>query len=936
MVAFVAPDYLWLLLLLLPVWGVAVAARGVLPAWRLWPGLLLRTLGIVALVLALAGMQLVRPATQPGVVFLLDVSDSVPLSQRAAAEAYIQQALAQMPADALSGIVLFGERAVVERLPDDSRTLGHLEHLPPGGQTNIQDAVLLGKTLLPADSRQRLVLLSDGGENRGDALAAARSVAARGVPIDVVITGGGSDGLDGQISSIELPSVVGAGQGLRMVIHIESRGPPEAWPLAARLVVEERLTGTDSPQHIRIAEQTVQLRGEPQQFTLRLPPPSEHFARYVVRLEAPGDGRTENNVAEAFSFVRGQPRVLLVEGNAGVAEHLAQPLVAATLEVERVSPDDLPSALSALIAYDAIVLVDVPSRALDKRTDIALATYVRDLGRGLAMVGGEQSFGAGNWRNTFVEEALPVAMDIRTPELRQPPVSIVVIIDVSGSMGNREGGYTKIQLAAEGAARIASLIRDEDEITVIPFDSQSQGMIGPLPGTRRDEAIERIATIGAGGGGINAYDALQEAAAVIRQRTAPVRHIIMIADGNDTQQQEGARDLVRSLQSEGVTISAVAVGSGGDVPFLRDVVSLGEGRFFLTMRAADIPTILTHEAHVVIQPLVQEGEFAPRNIAPHPIVRDLSPAFPPLYGYVSTTPEARSQVILQTEKGEPLLVVWQYGLGRSLAWTSDLSGKWARDLLGWPDYQRFVTQMIAWLLPAENTQRMTLDAQMVGGSLVLVSQVQTETGTPATGLQVAGQIVASNGVQRAVVLREVAPGRYRTTIDDAPPGVSLVQLLATDAQGQPVVSVTGGAMVPFSAEYRSGGENPALLHTLATLTGGRTNPPPAAVSDPVASRGEAHVVREIAFPLVWAALALLVLDVVWRRILWRAGGASFRRVGVGGDGRPAIQQPPPTLRGQPHDKAPPPQPTPAPEDPLDRLRAAQERARKRVRGESDE
>jgi uncharacterized membrane protein len=924
MLAFLFPAFLWLFLLLVPIWALALAVPRRLSAWRFWGSLTLRTIGLCALVLALAGIQIVQPVRETQVVFLLDSSDSVTLSQRAQAETYLQQALAELPPVDRAGIVVFGEQAEVERLPNDQQLLGQITTFPPGTNTNIQEAIHLGLALLPAETQRRLVLLSDGGENSGDAQAAAQIAASQGIPIDVVTLDDSPDGLDAQISGLELPASVGEGQRLRLAINVDSRGPAEALPTSARLLVEYR--PAEGPQ--TLADQEVQLDGGPQRFTVTLPPPPPEatFHRYVVRLVAEGDARPENNIAEAFTLVRSRPRVLLVEGTPQAARNLQQTLDAADLEIELVPPERVPSGLGGLIAYDAVVLVDVPERSLDERTQNNLRAYVQDLGRGLAMIGGPHSFGAGGWRDTPVEEALPVAMDIRS-EVRQPPVSIVVIIDVSGSMSIEENGISKVQLAAEGAIRIAENIRDEDELTVIPFDSAPQGIVGPIAGVQRDEAIERIRGISADGGGITIFSALQEAASIIRSSDKPVRHIITITDGSDTVEQEGAPELVADLRAEGVTLSSIAVGAGTDVPFLRDIVQHGDGRFFLTSRAGEIPNILVNETQATIQPLVIEGEFAPVRHGSHALLRGIE-SMPPLYGYIATSPKDSTRVLLSSERGDPLLAVWRYGLGHSLAWTPDMRGQWARDFVRWPDYQQVASRMMSWLLPDPDTQRMTLETRVIDNQLTLAARVRTETGAPATGLRVVGRMIASDGSSFDIALREVAPGSYRLALQEAQAGVYMVQLMATDEQGEPQASVTGGAAVPFSREYRTGGANPALLAALADLTGGRMDPPPAAVYTDTGQ--QAGLVREPGLLLVWLALLLLPLDVAIRRLF--GAQRTFAQPRRKQAAPPQTARPP--RAAQPAAAPAATQPA-APADPLERMRAAQEAARKRARGEDE-
>jgi hypothetical protein len=283
--SFIFPTYLWLLLLLPALWILALLAPTRLPRWRRWSSLLLRTLAIAGLVLGISGAQLVQPVGAVTTVFLLDGSDSVALSQRARAEAFVQQALAKMPNGDQAALIVFGQRALVERMPAGDRALGQVAGLPGGGATNIEGAVRLALALLPNEGHQRLVLLSDGGQNSGDALAVAQLASARGVPIDVVALSGLADGPDAQISSVELPSAARAGQRLRMKISI-----------ASTTATVGRLTIT-GPGNAPIVDQQVQLPAGAQTLELALPEAQPYFNRYVVRLETPNDARPENNAA---------------------------------------------------------------------------------------------------------------------------------------------------------------------------------------------------------------------------------------------------------------------------------------------------------------------------------------------------------------------------------------------------------------------------------------------------------------------------------------------------------------------------------------------------------------------------------------------------------------------------------------------------------------
>jgi uncharacterized membrane protein len=576
--------------------------------------------------------------------------------------------------------------------------------------------------------------------------------------------------------------------------------------------------------------------------------------------------------------------------------------------------------------------VNVPRKALADETISAMSIAVHDLGRGLMMVGGPQSFGAGNWRDTPIEAALPVTMDI-PPILRTPPVSVVVLIDISGSMSQMENGRTKLSLALEGAQRIASLLRDEDELTVIPFDDASHQVVGPLPGNQRDRAITALEKVQGGGGGINIHDGLTEAAKYIRASTHQVRHIITITDGSDTVQQEGALAIVQGLRTEGVTLTSIAIGAGKDVSFIQSAAQTGGGRTFLTEQASNLPSLLVDETQAILKPYVVELDFTPALGPPHPALR-LTNAAPPLHGLVLTTPRATAQVLLAAPDGSAVLAAWQHGLGRSLAWTSDLTGRWGKDWVTWSEFPRITAQLVAWLLPTSTNSGLSLESSSSAGSLVLEASAEDIHGAPRSGLLVQAQLYSASGNAAAIALREISPGQYRAAVVGQPAGAYLVQILASDRNGTPVAALTAGAIVPLSAEYRGGSANPALLQEIARSSGGRVGIQPAeSFTTGRAGRG---ATQEIGMLLLWAALSLLPFDIAIRRLFWRSDRGTRTTSPID---RAQTADPPPAIASKPSTGSSPPPPITPPstsssrEAELARLREAQEQARRRARGE---
>ncbi|HRO91877.1 MAG TPA: VWA domain-containing protein, partial [Promineifilum sp.] len=762
--SFTTPAAL-LLLLLLPLMAGLVWPRrpGARPLSG-WAGLALRLVIVALVVLSLAGAQRVRAVDGLAVVFLVDVSDSMGPENAAAAEQFVRDAVTQMGPDDRAAVVLFGANALVEQPLRDAAELPPFASQPARIATDLAAAIRLGLALLPPDAARRLVILSDGADTVGGPARvgeAARVAAASGVSIDTIHLS--RPPAEGEIvlRSVRAPARVGQGESFRLEVSAESAAAGEALL---------RVLGDGSVIH----EETVRLQPGANNFAIRLQAGDPAFARYRVQLSplGAGDVYPQNNELAAFTEIVGQPRVLVVAADVDKegqpvdeAAQLAEALAASGLIVERATPAALSPDLGDLADYAAVVLVNVNARDLSPRKMTALQTYTRDLGGGLVVVGGPDSYGVGGYFGTPLEEVLPVEMQIHDQE-RFPAVSMALVIDRSGSMSATEGGATKIQLAAEGAIRALELLNDFDEMTLITVDERPDAIIGPITAANRDEAIVQMRQLGAGGGGIFVRAGLEAAAEALAGSENPVKHVIVLADGSDAEQKEGVPELIEQLTAEGVTVSMISIGAGPDTPWLREMADLGGGRFHLTDQAANLPQIFTQETVAIQRNYVVEERFFPTQAAEHPILTGIE-ATPPLYGYVATSARAVAQTPLLTHLGDPLLATWQYGLGRSVAWTSDATGRWAQDWVRWDGFGPFWNQAVRWSFGARRAEGLSASVTFDGEAARLVVDAQRD-GEFLTDLTLTANVVGPTGETQTVELRQTAPGRYEGTL--APTG----------------------------------------------------------------------------------------------------------------------------------------------------------------------
>ncbi|HEU5102786.1 MAG TPA: VWA domain-containing protein [Roseiflexaceae bacterium] len=853
---FITSAALALLALLPLMWAFALLTPRRLAPWRFWLGLVLRSVILCALVLGIAGTQLVQPVNTLTTVFLIDASDSVAPAQRERAIQYVDEALRSMPPADKAAVVVFGANALVERAPASLAALGTIGSVPVTTRTNLQDALQLGLALLPAESQKRIVLLSDGGENSGRAVDAARLAAVRGVPLDVV-TLPSEHGADVLVSSVDAPSLAREGQEVALSASIRSSFATTG---KLQVFVDGQLA----------AEQNVSLSAGQNNLPVRVPAGAAGFRRLEVRLEAQGDTEPQNNRAAAFTEVQGPPRMLLIAGEADRAANLQSALESAGVRVDLRSPNQAPASLDQLSAYAAVVLVDTPARDVPRPLLQALPAYVRELGRGLAMIGGTESFGAGGYRRAVedptgasIEDALPVNLDPLDAS-QMPDLALAMVIDRSGSMGEAGGsGRTKLDLAKEAVYQASLGLTQRDQISLIVFDDTADALL-PLQKLPPAVEIEQALSGFNSGSGTNIRPGLVLAADSLANANAKIKHIILMTDGIAP---SNYGDVIDQLRGAGVTISTVAIGDDADAG-LADIATRGGGRYYQIKRIEDVPKIFLQETVVVAGRDIIEGKFAPSIALQAPVVRGLN-GLPPLYGYNGTEIKEAARAILVTPDGKPILAQWQYGLGRAVAWTSDLKGQWGRDWVGWDQFPRFVGGFADMLLPPPAAGTLTLRTSSLGTQSALELTAQDDQGRLLNQLALKGILIDPENRSVPISFSQIGAGQYRANVSTTTPGVYLAQVAALSADGQPIGSATTGLVVSYSPEYGETRDNPQLLRELAAISAGRVDPTAAAIFDPPAQA--VGSVREIGLPLLWLALLLLPLDIGLRRLHLRLG-----------------------------------------------------------------
>lgn len=866
-ISFIYPNLLWLLILIPIMIGLSIYGPRRLDRPRFLASLILRSFIFFALILAVAGFQIHLHTDTLTTIFILDSSDSIPSEQKENGEALIRLAIQEMPKGDKSAVIVFGKDALVERLATEEAVLSDLESVPVTTQTNISKALQLAMALFPNEGAKRVILLSDGQENLGIALEQADVLALSQIELLYYPLNNEPQGLEVMVQALEAPSSIRQGEQLQLAATIRSSGPINA---------TLQITGDNNEI---VATQQVYLSQGENQFVFPITLEDPGFHRFRIKITPEADSNLQNNEASAFVLVSGPPKVLIIEGISGEGTNLMNALVSTEMLVTVRPPSGMPTTLLEASDYEAIILINTPSSMLPDGSMEIIRTYVRDLGKGFAMIGGENAYGAGGYLRTPIEETLPVNMDVRSKELTAN-LALVLAIDKSGSMGRchcddpdlsqqytrQEVGQPKVDIAKEAVMKAASALGPEDYLGVVAFDEAARwalqsGKLASYPTI--ENAIGGILAEGQ----TNIWAGVQAAYDSLSSIDAKKKHIILLTDG--WSQTGDITSLVEEMESNGITLSIIAAG-GGSAEYLESLSEIGNGRYYPAQDILRVPDIFLKETVQSVGRYIIEEPFLPLPESPGPSLNGIDTlSLPPILGYNGTTPKTAARLDLISPSGDPLLATWQFGLGRSAAWTSDMKGQWADQWLTWDGFSKFSSQLIGWILPEPKSNFIEATASLNNDTAEINLVAKDENGQLLNFVQAQATIIQPGLETQEIDLEQVGPGAYSGSFEANLMGVYLIRIGANDQNYHSLGQQTLGLVVPFSPEYKTTGIDIAKLNQLAQKTGGSElqNPADAFLHNLTSTMFAVELWR----PLLLITAFLFLFDVANRRLVLTKG-----------------------------------------------------------------
>ncbi|MEX2113442.1 MAG: glutamine amidotransferase, partial [Pirellulales bacterium] len=720
---------------------------------------------------------------------------------------------------------------------DDDQSMPRVETTVDRDHTDLAGAMKLARASFPHDAARRVVVISDGNQNSGDALQQARGLAEAGVGVDVVPIRSRVVG-EVAVEKVMIPSDVRRGQpfDLRVVLENTAGEGQDPRPVAGRLTVVRKASGREQV----LTEQDITLEPGKRVFSIREEVDQPEFYTYEARFvptDAASDTLPQNNLATAFTHVRGAGQVLLLEDheNRGEFDMLAKALKDMNLEVmlRSTRPDELFSDLSQLQPFDTVLLANVPREHFSDDQIEMLVRNTRNMGAGLVMLGGPNSFGAGGWTNTPIEEAMPVDFQIKNAKVA--PVGALAMVMHASELP--DGNYWQKVVAQEALKALG----DQDYCGVVHWGVTSEEWLwrGMLRvGPNRSNMLARLDRMTPGD--MPDFESSLQMTVIDFRRlsNAAVKHMIIISDGDPAPPNYGPGGAIPALVKLGVKITTVAIGThgpAGSTP-LQTIAQRTGGKYYVVTNAKTLPKIYQKEARRVARPLVfeREGGFAPQITLQHEMVQGIDNPLPPITGFVLTTPKANPlvevSVVSPLPTGtdvNPILASWTYGLGKAVAFTTDAGARWDASWTGWPNYDRLMSQIVRWSMrPTDETGKFSVTTDVADGKVKVVVTALDQDDEFLNFLNLDSMVVGPDLKPIDLGIRQIAPGRYVGEFDAKGSG-SYLMLISPGAGQAPIRT---GVSIPYSAEFRDRDTNLALLETMAKATpkGGR----PGQVLDP--------------------------------------------------------------------------------------------------------
>ena len=894
-------EYPWFLLLLIPAIALPLISYFKLnKRYRFTrnriASLVLHLIVTVLSIAVLTGLSFsyFLPNTDNEVILLVDASYSNAEDSQKDTDDFIKEVVATTDSKFKLGIVTFGyDQVYASRLTTDtSRTYANYVQAPSPNTTatDISSALIYTADLFKKPNTARIVLITDALETDGDVANVIKSIASKGIHVDTVYFSGEEHEREVQLVDLttDAEEKILVGESFSMELTVES-----TYNGKAQLYIGDNSVFGNALQ-IDLTEGVNKIN-IPYTFTL----PGLHEMTFELETAESGDSISFNNVFTSFFYLEIFDDILIIEGFDGESAHMTA-MLKDELNVKVVSVDDpvnMPSSLEELRLYDEIVLINVANRDLPPGFDKKLYSYVHDVGGGLFTICGNKPgtdpTAGGDSANAYTREDMygSIYQEMLPVEIIEytPPLAVMIIIDVSKSMYTPGAeGYedSKLQAAIQGARSCLDSLSERDYIGIMTLAESYDERIEVTPRSQRpliDSIIDEIEhaalndTLAPGNQTIFS-EALERAGIALDAITSvEKRHIIIVTDGQPTEEKTRYTPWLEQNRDKGITTSIVGINCNEQTEKnMQDILYEHAGVPKENFHNAAVEDVASTMRTDLMMPAIKNVNYEPF----YPNVKDTNSIvmnnlsagqLPLVHGFYGVKAKDGANVILSSEF-TPLYAEWTFGEGRVGTFACDLNGTWSSDVVSTPEGALLINNIVTSLFPSKSVKIPDIDTEITGDNYsTLLSVFTTLEDGEYLEVNITSPSDIDGGdptVQTIVAGQNDSYSRIPFSITTS--GLHEIKVQKKNAAGEVLSESISYKALSYSKEYDAFVDKEAaeeLAASLAVATDG------VVITDAQEVFRNAvkylHIIIDPKIAFMIAAIVLFLLDIAVRKFKWK-------------------------------------------------------------------
>lgn len=814
--------------------GYYFYTKSTLPTSKKLQLLIIRSIIFTFIILALMDTQAIFTTKHSHFVFLVDQSKSIE-SKEADLVSQINQLKNEIGEEDIYSVITYSQEVAVELLrAKKEQDFLEFKQTLDGNETNLEKALRFGQQLIQSSFYNgKIILLTDGNETTGNWMDALGLLEKTNIAVDVIALAT-NEKEDVSIIDLKASNVLYEHETVHLDAIIASSTDTNAildWKVNQQV----------------IASTNVSLQKGNNTFRYSYDLKETGFIHFTVEVQASKDAFKENNRFSTVSIIKSTPKILVVYEE---ENFLSNYLTDSEYLVDFIHVNHLPTTLSSFLQYKSMIFENTSGVAISSNQMDLIHQAVHDYGVGFIMTGGENSFGLGGYFQTPIERLLPVDMDI-SGQKELPSLGLVILVDRSGSMG---GG--KLELAKEAAIRSVEMLREEDTFGFIAFDDQPWQIVKTNTIVDKDKIISDISSVSLGGG-TDFQESLSMAVNQLSSIDVQRKHIILLTDGQAPINRISS--IIQQAKNNNISLSTVAIGMDADQQLLNKLANDANGRYYFVQDFSVLPTILSRETTMMTRTYIEDNPFYPTLVGSSFINHLVTSGMPQMNAYIATSLKQGAKLHLQSEKEDPIFTSWQYGLGTTIAFTSDMTGKWSGDWAKWNQWQRFLQQMIQSSFLKIETEDLATSFKRQGNEQLI--SIQTNTSLFAN---VEASLVSDNGMKLDIhpIIKDT--GSYEISIPSKE-GMYYLNVTETFVDGSRKNYLTGFT-IPYSKEYTPTPINWDALEMMYLTTGGTLIESDQSFIPK--SYQTKRILQPLTGPFLLLAFLLFFAEIVMRRFQW--------------------------------------------------------------------